>query len=55
MPKIFISYRRDDSEHVTGRIYDRLAAPMGTSSAISRGLGPHVGGCWPVDLLLGLS
>ena len=29
MPKIFISYRRDDSEHITGRIYDRLEAHFG--------------------------
>jgi tetratricopeptide (TPR) repeat protein len=29
MPKIFISYRRSDSEHVTGRIYDRLEAHFG--------------------------
>ena len=29
MPKIFISYRREDSEHVTGRIYDRLESHFG--------------------------
>jgi len=29
MPKIFISYRREDSEHVAGRIYDRLAPHFG--------------------------
>ena len=29
MPKIFISYRRSDSEDVTGRIYDRLVAHFG--------------------------
>ncbi len=29
MPKIFISYRRDDSEDVTGRIHDRLKAHFG--------------------------
>ncbi len=29
MPKIFVSYRRDDSEHVTGRIYDRLEPHFG--------------------------
>ena len=29
MPRIFISYRREDSEHVTGRIYDRLEGHFG--------------------------
>jgi len=29
MNKIFISYRRQDSADVTGRIYDRLALPFG--------------------------
>ena len=29
MPKIFVSYRRDDSEHITGRIYDRLENRFG--------------------------
>jgi hypothetical protein len=29
MPKIFISYRREDSEHITGRIYDRLEQRFG--------------------------
>ena len=29
MPKIFISYRRSDSEDVAGRIYDRLVAHFG--------------------------
>jgi len=29
MPKVFISYRRADSEDVTGRIYDRLDAEFG--------------------------
>ena len=29
MPKIFISYRREDSEHVTGRIHDRLEPRFG--------------------------
>ena len=29
MPKIFISYRRSDSEDVTGRIYDRLVEHFG--------------------------
>jgi hypothetical protein len=32
MPKIFISYRRDDSLHATGRIYDRLATAFGESN-----------------------
>lgn len=27
--KIFISYRREDSQHVTGRIYDQLVAHFG--------------------------
>jgi formylglycine-generating enzyme required for sulfatase activity len=29
MPKLFISYRRDDSEAITGRIYDRLSSHFG--------------------------
>jgi formylglycine-generating enzyme required for sulfatase activity len=29
MPKIFISYRREDSEHITGRICDHLEARFG--------------------------
>ena len=29
MPKIFISYRREDSEHITGRLYDRLEPRFG--------------------------
>jgi formylglycine-generating enzyme required for sulfatase activity len=29
MPKIFISYRREDSEHIVGRIYDRLGPHFG--------------------------
>ncbi len=29
MPKIFISYRREDSIGITGRIYDRLGAHFG--------------------------
>jgi CheY-like chemotaxis protein len=29
MPRIFLSYRREDSEHVAGRIYDRLEAHFG--------------------------
>ena len=29
MPKIFISYRREDSRHATGRIYDRLSGVFG--------------------------
>ncbi|WP_017300209.1 toll/interleukin-1 receptor domain-containing protein [Nodosilinea nodulosa] len=32
MPKIFISYRRSDSEDIAGRIYDRLAAHFGKDS-----------------------
>jgi hypothetical protein len=32
MPKIFISYRRDDSAVVAGRIFDRLQAHFGRSS-----------------------
>ena len=28
---IFISYRRQDSQHITGRIYDRLSAQFGKS------------------------
>ncbi len=28
-PTIFISYRREDSQHVTGRLYDRLKARFG--------------------------
>lgn len=29
MPKIFLSYRREDSRHATGRIYDRLSGVFG--------------------------
>ena len=32
MPRIAISYRRDDSAAITGRIFDRLAARYGTGS-----------------------
>ena len=32
MPKVFISYRRDDSAAVAGRLYDRLAAHFGPGS-----------------------
>ena len=32
MPKIFVSYRRDDSEHITGRIYDRLEPRFGRNN-----------------------
>jgi hypothetical protein len=32
MPKLFISYRRDDSAAVAGRIFDRLQAHFGRSS-----------------------
>ena len=27
--KIFLSYRRDDTQHVAGRLYDRLADHFG--------------------------
>lgn len=32
MPKIFISYRRSDSEDIAGRICDRLATHLGKKS-----------------------
>ena len=32
MPKIFLSYRRSDSEDIAGRIYDRLVAHFGKGS-----------------------
>ncbi len=32
MPKIFLSYRRSDSEDIAGRIYDRLVADFGKGS-----------------------
>jgi len=32
MPKITVSYRRDDSEAITGRIFDRLVAHYGRTS-----------------------
>lgn len=32
MPRITISYRRDDSLDITGRIFDRLAAHYGRES-----------------------
>lgn len=33
MPKITVSYRRDDTEAITGRIFDRLVAHYGNSAA----------------------
>lgn len=30
--KIFVSYRRDDTEHATARIYERLEATFGKGS-----------------------
>jgi hypothetical protein len=30
--RIFISYRKDDSQHIAGRIYDRLTKDFGTES-----------------------
>ena len=32
MPKIFLSYRREDSEHIAERLYDRLEAHFGRDS-----------------------
>ncbi len=32
MPRIFISYRREDSEHITGRIHDRLGPHFGSDN-----------------------
>lgn len=32
MPRIFISYRRSDSQGITGRIYDRLVEKFGERS-----------------------
>jgi TIR domain-containing protein len=32
MPRIFISYRRDDTEEVAGRLYDALKARFGRSN-----------------------
>src|SRR5262245_47226439 len=32
MPKITVSYRRDDSEAITGRIFDRLVAHFGKAA-----------------------
>lgn len=32
MPKIFISYRREDSKHVTGRLYDQLEPHFGPAN-----------------------
>jgi hypothetical protein len=33
MSKVFISYRRADSEDVAGRIYDRLVTRFGAENA----------------------
>jgi hypothetical protein len=44
MPKIFISYRREDSEHVAGRIYDRLYTHFGRDNVSGR-TGTDRGGC----------
>jgi hypothetical protein len=32
MPKITVSYRRNDSDAITGRIFDRLVAHYGADS-----------------------
>jgi hypothetical protein len=32
MPRIFLSYRRDDSQDITGRVYDRLVSHFGRGS-----------------------
>ena len=32
MPKVFISYRRDDSADATGRLHDRLSTEFGADS-----------------------
>jgi hypothetical protein len=34
MPKVFISYRRDDSQDITGRIYDRLSQRYGRGNVV---------------------
>jgi parallel beta-helix repeat protein len=34
MPKIFVSYRRQDSEHITGRIHDRLHPHFGHDAVL---------------------
>ena len=34
MPKVFISYRREDSQDIAGRIYDRLAAHYGAKNVV---------------------
>src|SRR5262245_16379309 len=34
MPKIFISYRREDSETIAGRLFDRLARRYGQNSVL---------------------
>src|SRR5262245_60451381 len=34
MPRIAISYRRDDSSGITGRIFDRLMAQYGIDSVV---------------------
>src|SRR5262245_22416457 len=34
MPKIFVSYRREDSEAVTGRVYDRLVQRYNEGSVL---------------------
>ena len=35
MSKVFNSYRRADSEHVAGRIYDRLVARFGPGNVFT--------------------
>ena len=35
MGKIYVSYRREDSTGVAGRIYDRLRAHFGTNAVIT--------------------
>jgi hypothetical protein len=65
MPRVFISYRRDDSRHVTGRIYDRLAQVLGEKQVFKdvdsiplgvdfrQVLGEQVGSCDAVLAIIG--
>ncbi len=50
MPRIFISYRRDDSRTISGRIYDRLVQAFGTDSVFKDVQDIHSGQNWKTIL-----
>lgn len=46
MPRIFISYRRQDSQTITGRIYDRLRSEFGEDAVFKDVHDIHLGDDW---------